>query len=143
METVKDIMNKKIILFDENSPMYKVAQELGRYDVGCAIITRNKKPIGIITERDIVKRVIAKNVDTKKVIAKNVMTSPVETIDQNTNIYYASEVMRRKKYQRYPVVKIGKIIGIVTQANIIDYFTQQRKKFVLKYLSKNLRREYL
>ena len=143
METVKDIMNRKVINFDENSSVDKIAKELGKYDTGCAIITRNRKPVGIITERDMVKRVIALDLDIKKIKAKNIMTSPVESIDQNTNIYYASKVMQEKKYQRYPVIKSGKIIGIITQGNLIAYFTQQRKKFVLKYLNKKLRKHYL
>ena len=143
METVKNIMIKKVVNFDENTSLDKIAQELGKYDIGCAIITRNKKPIGIITERDIVKRIVARNLNPKKTIAKNVMSSPVETINEHTNIYYTSKVMRDKKFQRYPVVRNGKIIGIITQTTLIDYFTEQRKKFVLKHLSKNLRKKYL
>ena len=143
METVKDIMNKKVIHFDENTSIYKIALGLGKYDIGCAIITKNKRPIGIITERDLVKRVFASGLDLNTTSAKIVMTSPVETIDQDTNIYYASKVMRDKRYKRYPVVKKGNIIGIITQENLIDYFTEQRKKFVLKHLSKKLRKKYL
>ncbi len=143
METVRDILNKKLLNFDEDTSVDKVAKALGQYDVGCVIITRNKKPIGIITERDMVRRVIARNLDIKELITKSIMTSPVESLDQNTNIYYAGKVMREKGYQRYPVVGNGKIIGIITQADIIDYFTQQRKKFVLKYLNKSLRKHYL
>ena len=143
METVRDIINKKLLNFDENTSVDKVAKALGRYDVGCAIITRNKKPVGIITERDMVRRVIARNLDSKKLKAKQIMTSPVESLNHNTNIYYAGKVMREKGYQRYPVVSDGKIIGVITQSDIIDYFTQQRKKFVLKYLNKSLRKHYL
>ncbi|MEK6933069.1 MAG: CBS domain-containing protein [Nanoarchaeota archaeon] len=143
MKTIKDIMNKKVIHFDENFYVYNAAVELGKKDIGCVIITRNKKPIGIITERDMVKRVIAKDLDPKKTKLKEVMTSPVESLDQNTNIYYASKIMREKGYQRYPVVKKNVVIGVITQANLIDYFTEQRKKFVLQHLSKKLRRQYL
>ncbi len=143
METVKDIMNKKVIHFDENTHVDKIAHELGKYDVGCAIVTRNKKPVGIITERDMVKRVVALHLDLRKIKAKDVMTDPVQTLDQNTNIYYASKIMKEKKFQRYPVVRNGIIIGVITQTNLIDYFTEQRKKFVLQHLSKKLRNHYL
>ena len=157
MEAVKSIMTRKVIHFDENSTVYEIARELGKYDIGCAIITRNKKPIGIITERDVVKRVVAKDLDPRKVKAKEVMTSPVDSLHENTNIYYASRVMQEKKYQRYPVVKgikhgtyhrypvvkRGKIIGVITQSDIIDFLTEQRKKFVLKQLRKKDRKHYL
>ena len=143
METIKDIMNKKILNFDENVSIEKISKEFAKVDMGCVIVTRNKKPIGIITERDMLKRVLAKELDIRKTKAKDVMTSPVNVLDQNTNIYYASKIMREKGYKRYPVVKSGKIIGLITEDNLIDYFTEQRKKFVLKHLSKNLRKKYL
>lgn len=143
METVKDIMGKKVIHFDENSNVEKIAKELGKYDIGCVIITKNRRPIGIITERDMVRRVLGQELNPEKIKAKDIMTSPVQSLDQNTNIYYASKIMRERKFQRYPVISKGKIIGIITQTNLIDYFTEQRKKFVLKYLNKNLRRKYL
>jgi len=143
METVRDIMGKKFIAFSENSSVQEIAKKMGQLDLGCAVIVRNNNPIGIITERDMVKRVVAKNLDVKKTKAKDVMTTPVETIDPDANIYYVAKIMKEKGYKRYPVAKKGKFLGLVTQTDLIDYFTEQRKKFVLKYLNKRLRKHYL
>ena len=143
METVKDIMNKKVTIFDINSSAHKIAEIMGKMDIGAVIITKNKKPIGIITERDMVKRVIAKNLDPKKTKAYQIMTTPVKTVSPDANIYYTSRVMQQKGYKRYPVVKNNKLVGMLSQTILIDYFTQQRKKFVLRYLNKKLRKHYL
>ena len=142
MESVKDIMNKKITVFDVNSNVEKIANFMGRVDIGAVIITKNKKIVGIITERDIVKRVVARNLDPKKTKSYQVMTSPVESVPPEANIYYVSNIMQRKGYKRYPVVKNGKVVGMLSQTILIGYFTQQRKKFVLKYLNKRLKKEY-
>jgi CBS domain-containing protein len=142
MEKIKDILGKKSIVFNENSSIKDIAKKMGEVDLGCAIITKKNKPIGIITERDIAKRVVAKDLDVNKIKAKDIMTSPVETINPDANIYYVARIMKEKGYKRYPVVKNGKFIGLVTQGDLIDYFTEQRRKFVLKNLSKGLKNKY-
>lgn len=143
MEKIKDIMGKRFISFNENSSVKDIAKKMGKYDLGCAIIVRKNKPIGIITERDMVKRVVAKNLDVNKTKAKEIMTNPVESIDPNANIYYVAKIMNEKGYKRYPVTKNGKFIGLVTQTDLVNYFREQRRKFVLKNLSKRLRKRYL
>ena len=143
MEKIKDIMGKRSIAFNENSSVKDIAKKMGALDLGCAVIVRGDKPIGIVTERDMVKRVVAKNLDLKKTKAKEIMTSPVETINPDANIYYVAKIMKEKGYKRYPVSKNGRFIGLVTQTDLINYFTEQRKKFVLRNLSKKLRKKYL
>ncbi|MEK6835827.1 MAG: CBS domain-containing protein [Nanoarchaeota archaeon] len=144
MDIVKDIMVKKITAFGPDSSVNKIAKVMGVRDIGAVIIVgRNKKPLGIITERDMVKRVIAKNLNPRKTKAKDIMTSPVQGIHPDANIYYTSKMMQQKGFKRYPVVKNNKVVGFISQSTLIDYFTKQRKKFVLKYLSKKLRKEYL
>ena len=133
MESVKDIMNKKITTFDVNSDVETIAKFMGKADIGAVIITKNKVLVGIITERDMVKRVIAKNLNPKKTKAYEIMTSPVESVSPDANIYYTSDLMRKKGYKRYPVVKNGRVVGMLSQSVLIDYFKEQRKRFVLKF----------
>ena len=142
MEKIRDIMIKKVITFKEDSSVKDIAEKMGKFDIGCAIIVKGKKPIGIITERDMVKRIVAKRIDISKTKAKEIMTSPVETINPEANIYYVSKVMKEKKYKRYPVAKDGNLVGLVTQTDMINYFTEQRRKFVLSSLGKKLRNKY-
>ena len=142
MESVKDIMNKKITTFDVNSDVETIAKFMGKADIGAVIITKNKVLVGIITERDMVKRVIAKNLNPKKTKAYEIMTSPVESVSPDANIYYTSDLMRKKGYKRYPVVKNGRVVGMLSQSVLIDYFKEQRKIFVLKFLNKKQKKEY-
>ena len=143
METVKDIMNKKITTFDVNSDVETIAKFMGKADIGAVIITKNNVLVGIITERDMVKRVIAKDLNPKKTRASQVMTSPVESVSPDANIYHTSKMMQEKGYKRYPVAKNNKLVGMISQTILIDYFREQRKKFVLKHLNKKLRKHYL
>jgi CBS domain-containing protein len=142
MEKIRDIMIKKVITFKDDSSIIDIAKKMGSLDIGCTIIVKGKKPIGIITERDMVKKVIAKSLDVKKTKARDIMTSPVETINPDANIYYVSKVMKEKGYKRYPVVKNGNLIGLVSQTDLMNYFTEQRRKFVLSSLGKKLKKKY-
>jgi CBS domain-containing protein len=142
MEKISDIMVKNIVTFKENDSILDIAKKMGEKDIGCTIIVKGEKPIGIITERDMVKRVVAKNLDLKKIKAKDIMTSPVESINPESNIFYVNKIMREKGYKRYPVAKNGKLVGLVTQTDLIDYFTEKRRKFVLSNLGKNLKNKY-
>lgn len=142
MEKVKDIMSKNVVTFSENSKLIDIAKSMGAKNISCVVITKNKIPIGIITERDMTKTVVAKNLDAKKTEAIDVMSSPVISIEPETNIYYAKKLMKEKNFRRFPVTKNKKLIGLITKTDLVDYFAEQRKKFVLKSLNKSLRKKY-
>ena len=91
-------------------------------------------PIGIITERDIVRRVISDNKDPKHTKATEVMSTPLITIETNTYVYDVSVKMVKNKIRRLPVVKGKTLSGIVTITDIIKYFHEKNKEN--NYISK-------
>ena len=94
------------------------------------IITQNDQnyPIGIITERDIVRRVISDNKDPKHTKATEVMSTPLITTETNTYVYDVSVKMVKNKIRRLPVVKGKTLSGIVTITDIIKYFHKKNKE---------------
>ena len=143
MKTVKDIMTKKVFTAKEEDDIYSITKSMKNKNIGSCIILKNKKPIGIITERDLTQKVLAKNLIAKKTKAKEVMSSPCSTTTPEASIFYVNKFMNKKKYKKMPVVnKIGNLIGILTQTDLNNYFTAQRKKFVLSSLHKTLRGSY-
>ncbi|MEM3463694.1 MAG: CBS domain-containing protein, partial [Candidatus Bathyarchaeia archaeon] len=72
---VRDVMSSPVITIDEEAPANHVAELMDKHELGCIVVTNKEgKPIGIITERDLVTRVLAKNLKPDKVKAKDVMT---------------------------------------------------------------------
>jgi len=143
METVKDIMTEKVFTAKEGDDIYSITKTMKNKNIGSCIILKNKKPIGIITERDLTQKVLAKNLIAKKTKAKEVMSSPCSTTTLDASIFYVNKFMNKKKYKKMPVVnKAGNLIGILTQTDLNNYFTAQRKKFVLSSLHKTLRGSY-
>ena len=112
-------------------------------NISTVIITKQGKPIGIITERDMAQKVVAAGLDVKKTIAKQIMSSPIQAITPDTNIYYAHSLMQKEGFKKLPVMdRAGNLMGIVTQTDINNYFTQKRKEFVMNALNKSSREQY-
>jgi len=98
---VKDIMSSPVVTLAEDATSNRVATLMEENDLGCVIVTNNAgKPIGIITERDLVIRVLAKNLVPDAVKAKEIMTSPLITIQPDATISEAARRMSRLDIRR-------------------------------------------
>ncbi|MCL2476452.1 CBS domain-containing protein [Candidatus Bathycorpusculum sp.] len=117
---VRDIMSSPVVTMDADETSNKAAEIMDQNNLG-AVIVQNKigTPIGIITERDIVKRVVAKNQkpDTKK--AKDVMTTPLVTIEPEAIISDAARKMTRLGIRRLGVIYKGNLVGILSSKDIL------------------------
>ena len=143
METVEKIMTKKVVTCTSDTSIMEAAKKMRKKTISSVVVVDKKKPIGIVTERDFTNKVVSVNLDTKNNPVKKIMTSPVISVPPETSIYYANEYMTKKKFRRFPVTnKKGDLVGIITQRDLLDYFTKQRKKFVMGSLSKELKKSY-
>ena len=116
---VRDIMSSPVITVKGATPVDKVAQLMGKHSIGCVIVTgEGEVPLGIITERDLALRVVAKNLQPQKVSAREVMSSPLVAIGSDQPIKEAARQMSRFNIRRLVVVREGKLIGIVTSKDI-------------------------
>ena len=117
---VKDVMSSPVITVNEEETVEKVAQLMDKYRLGCIIVTsKDGKPIGIITERDLVIRVLAKNLLPSKLKAKDVMSSPLMTINPDATISEAARMMSRLNIRRLGVVYRGELVGIISSKDIL------------------------
>ncbi len=96
-----------------------ILQKMVASDIGAVIVADGDKPAGIITERDILKRVLRTNKDPTKTFARDIMSSPLITVEYNKSLTHALKIMRDKQIRRLAVTQEGKVIGIVTQRRIL------------------------
>jgi CBS domain-containing protein len=117
---VRDVMSSPVVTIEEDAPVNKAAELMEKHGLGCIIVTNEEgKPLGIITERDLVARVLAKNVKPDSVRAKEVMTSPLITIEPHETINEAARRMSRLNIRRLGVVYKGQLIGLVSSKDIL------------------------
>ena len=117
---VKDVMSSPVVTLDEDATSNKVANLMDENELGCVIVTnKTGKPVGIITERDLVIRVLAKNLKPDAVKAKEIMTSPLVTIEPEATISEAARRMSRLNIRRLGVIYKGNLVGVVSSKDIL------------------------
>lgn len=117
--SVTEVMNKEVIVMDINSDIPAIAKEMVSHDAGSVIVTENGKAMGIVTERDLVKDIVTENRKPSEVKTKEVLSTPLITIEPETNIVEASEIMLKAKIKRLPVLEDRTVIGVISNTDIL------------------------
>ena len=116
----KEVMSAPVITVDETESSMRVAQLMTEHSIGSIIVVNKKKnPLGIITERDIVKRVTSRNLVPSKVKASEIMSRPLMTVDSAIGMTESMRKMRASRVERLGVIEKGKLVGIVSSSDIL------------------------
>jgi len=115
---VKEIMTKPAVQINHNVTVQTAAQEMVKHRVGSIVVVKDKRPIGIITETDLNKRIVAPGKDPSKIKVVEIMASPIVFSSPDDDIEMAVEKMENHKVKRLPVLEKGKIVGIITNTDI-------------------------
>ncbi|MBI5206628.1 MAG: CBS domain-containing protein [Candidatus Firestonebacteria bacterium] len=86
--------------------------------IGSILVEENGKVIGIVTERDILRKIVAKRQNADKLTIKEIMNAPLITVEADTDIYDASKIIANNNIRRLIITEKDKIVGIVTASNI-------------------------
>lgn len=116
---VKDIMKTNVITIDSKATIKDAACLMDTSNVGCLIITKDDIPIGIITERDFVKRISAKNKDLSSPLSE-AMTSPIVVTNSDETVWNAAEKMKQNRIHKLPVLEENRVIGIITATDLVE-----------------------
>jgi CBS domain-containing protein len=119
--SVRNLMSSPVIKIQQTETLESVAKIMSENNFGSVIIAdQTDKLVGIITERDIVTRLTARNRLPSEVQVEEIMSSPVITIDSGKDITEAARSMRSHNIRRLVVLESEKIVGIITSRDILD-----------------------
>lgn len=116
---VRDIMAKNIKTVKPDDSVHAAVQKMNKFDIGSVIVISSGRPVGIITETNIMRRIVEPRMDPATVWAKDIMSSPLTTIDVNAAVEEAARVMMEKKINRIPVMNGNKLVGLVSSTDIV------------------------
>lgn len=117
---VREAMSSPVIYVYEDSDVVDVAKLMKDQKVGAIIIyNKEDQPVGIVTERDIVTRVVAEGNDPRKIKVNEVMTSPLRIVEPEMNLMDALRLMDKHNIRRLGVTYKGSLVGVVSDRNII------------------------
>jgi CBS domain-containing protein len=122
MPTVKELLTKRsnsVIQVGEQQSVLEAAQLMKQHRIGCVVVTRRNKVVGIFTERDILMRVVAEGRDPKNVPVIQVMTSPVAVCTPDTTMDECTANITEKRHRHLPVVEGGRLVGLISSGDLL------------------------
>jgi CBS domain-containing protein len=111
-------MSKDVKVVRLDTSVKEVVATMNKFNIGSIIVMQGDRPVGIITERDILRRLVEQCLAPESLTAKHVMTSPIITISETANVEEAAKLMAKKKVKKLPVMNDGRLVGIITYTDI-------------------------
>lgn len=125
--TVAKVMSRAVMTVELNSNAKECARAMAKKGVSCAVITQSGSAIGIVTERDLVSKVLAESIEAKSVLVRDIMSTPLITISPDAPLTGASELMARYRVRRLVVVdEGGMLVGVVTTGDIARFLAERQ-----------------
>jgi len=118
-QTVADVMTKSVMAVELNANAKDCAKAMAKRGVSCAVITHSGSAVGIVTERDLVSKVLAESIDARNVLVRDIMSTPLITVGPSATLTSAAELMAQYHIRRLVVVDAsGSLVGLVTTGDI-------------------------
>ena len=115
---VEEIMIENVITINPGTIIEKAVKTMNQHEIGCLIVCENGKPIGIMTERDLLKRVLEQGKPPTTVKVEEIMSRPVIYGNPSMELEDAARLMFRKKVKKLPIIKDGELVGLITLTDL-------------------------
>lgn len=115
---VKEAMKTNIIKIQPDNTVLEAAIKMKKHKIGNVIVVEQKQPIGILTESDILKKVVAEGKHADTTLVEDVMSTPIIVGDPYISLEKAMTIMGKCNIRRLPVIENGELIGVITQRDI-------------------------
>jgi len=119
MILVRDIMAKNVKTVRTDDSVHDAVVKMNKFDVGSVIVTNNNRPVGIITSKNVLERIVEPRLDAGAVRAKDVMSSPLITVEADTTLEEAAKLMAQKHIKKLPVIDKDKLVGVLSSSDIV------------------------
>jgi len=114
---IKDVMNRNVIVAKPHTTLREAAKVMSDLNIGSLVVMENEKIVGIVTSTDAL-RAVAEGADPDRTTLADIMSKDVITIEEDRDVEEAVELMVKNKIKRLPVVREGKLVGIITVSDI-------------------------
>lgn len=135
MASIKDLMTTNPTTCPPSATVVEVARVMKQEDVGSVPVVEGDQLVGMVTDRDIVIRVIADGKDVEATTVSDVGSSDVVTVDPDTSIDQALDLMSENQVRRLPVVEGGQLVGIVAVADVARAADEEKTGEVVQDIS--------
>jgi len=138
MGQVRDIMQKNVITIQEDKSALDAAKLISEKDISFLVIVKDDKPIGVITERDFVRKIAAQDKQASLILLSEIMSYKFRWVEPSTEIEDAVQKMLNHNVRRLIVLEDGKLVGVITQTDLADFL---RSRLLIEGTVKNIESE--
>jgi len=130
MDPIKSFMvpSEKFITVERDTDVQTAARLMRDRRISSLFVTHGKEIVGILTDTDMVRRVVAAEVDTLTATVEKIMSAPILTIEEDKTVLDASDLMAQKRIRHLGVTQGGKLVGMLSVRDILAFLTNLRKK---------------
>jgi len=128
LEEIGDYMTSPVLEVDSESFVKEAAQIMQSKHIGSLFVKKGDKFVGIITENDLSRKIVADNLDPATTKVSEIMTSPIHTLDCMEYVEKANQLMAQNKIRHMGVTKNEEIIGILSVRDLVAYFSNPKMR---------------
>jgi len=146
---VRELMIKEVISIDSEATVKEAASVMAQNEIGSLVVTENGKPAGILTERDLISRVIATGKNVEATMVKTIMSKPLICGNPEMEADEAARFMANKKIKKLPVIEDERLIGMLTltdlcsvQPDLAKVIEEETRGKIPKRFIKRLSKKY-
>ena len=135
---VKDLMVEEVIAVKADAKVRDAVELMNKNEIGCLVVQERGKPVGIITERDVLKKIVCQSKNPEEVRVSEIMSKPLVLGKVDMDLEEAARLMLKRSIKKLPIVNGGKLVGLITLTDIVrvDHVEHLLIK-VIKQLRKN------
>jgi CBS domain-containing protein len=121
---VDDVMVEEVITVEADETVKKAIDLMNENEIGCLIVVKQGKAVGILTERDMLARVLARSRNPERTKVSEVMSAPLVVADPKMELEEAARLMFKMKVKKLPVVSNGELVGLITLTDLARFQPQ-------------------
>ncbi len=119
MILVRDVMAKSVKTIKVDDSVFDAVVKMNKFDIGSVIVMNGNRPVGIITGKNVLTKVVEPRIDPTLIRAKDAMSSPLVTVNADSTIEEAAVTMSRKHIKKLAVLEKDKLVGVISTSDIV------------------------
>mgnify|MGYP003689530311 FL=1 len=135
MSKARDIMQKKVITIELEKTAQYASTILKDNDISFLVVVEDSKPVGIVSERDIVRKIVAENKEASKIQLESIMSKKFKWVEPNSSIESAVQKMLNNNIRRLVVLEDENLVGVITQTDLTEFL---RSKILINSTIENI-----
>ncbi len=128
IEEIGDYMTSPVLSIEADTLAHEAAQTMESKNIGSLLVKEGEKYVGIVTETDLTRKMLAKGLDRETTRVSEIMTTPLLTVDCHEPLVEANQLMAKKKIRHLGVTENEVVVGLISVKDLVHYFSNPRMR---------------